>query len=58
VVGNLLDARQRAVKITVRPEPFPHGHHYTVEWQYLRYDAEARTWESLQERQRDDDSLR
>lgn len=56
MVGNLLDARQRAVEITVRPEPFPRSHHYTIEWQYLKYDAEARTWEPVQERGGDEPS--
>lgn len=54
MVGNLLDARQRAVEITVQPEPFPRSQHYTIEWQFLKYDAKARTWEPVDERARDD----
>ena len=46
------------MEITVRPEPFPRSHHYTIEWQFLEYDAEAGVWQSLQERRQDDEPSR
>lgn len=47
VVTNLLEGRDRRVRLVVHPEAVPGSTRYAVEWRYLRFDAEALEWEPV-----------
>lgn len=44
IVTNLLEGRDRPVRLVVHPEAVPGSTRYAVEWRYLRFDRETLEW--------------
>lgn len=47
VIWNLLEDRERPVRLVVRPEAVPKSVYYVVEWQYLRFDSGELVWKPV-----------